>query len=130
MDLPITSWTAVILAVLYIVQTFSVIAKRRSGRIVHGDGGDKSTMKRIRGHGNSAEQIPLFLILLALSEAQIGHSTWLCILATAFILGRIGHAYYFLDIGATHYFRMYGMLLTLLSQIAATLTLAISLLSA
>lgn len=129
MDLPITSWTAVILAILYLAQTFSVIAKRRSGSIVHGDGDDKSMMKRIRGHGNSAEQMPIFLILMALSEASMGHSTWLCIIATLFILGRAGHAYYFLDVGATHHFRMFGMMFTLLSQIFITATLAVSLLA-
>ena len=45
-----------------------VITRRRSGRISHGDGGDGSFAKIIRGHANAAETIPMAIILLTLAE--------------------------------------------------------------
>ena len=48
--LPITTFTTLLLAAVYLLQTWSVIRERRSKGIVHGDNGDRSTQKRIRGH--------------------------------------------------------------------------------
>jgi len=123
----ITSLSAIILAAIYMVQTFSVIAKRRSDKIIYGDGGDNTMMKRMRGHGNSAEQMPIFLILLGLAEFHGLATSIAAILAGMFILGRLLHGYYFLDIGAHHSRRRIGMFLTLLGQIFVILCLAVSL---
>lgn len=127
MPLIITAWAAVILGALYSVLTFTVIYERRTKRIVHGDAGDKTVMKKIRGHSNAAEQIPLFLILLGLNEYVNGH--WIAaLLAMIFIAGRFAHAAYF-NFGPRHFhFRQFGMLGTLMGQNIAVIALGIGLL--
>ncbi|PIB23483.1 hypothetical protein BFP76_08025 [Amylibacter kogurei] len=125
----VTSATAVIMAIWMLAQTISVIKMRRSERIVHGDANNKTVMKRIRGHANNVEQAPLFLILLGLVEyQQMASCTVLAIIAALFVIGRLAHGYYFLDIGAKHTFRQYGMLATMIAQIAIILCLIIGLL--
>lgn len=125
MTLYLTSIFAVLIGMVYVVQTFAVIQKRRAHGIVHGDGANKSMLKRIRGHGNSAEQVPLFLILMTLLEAQsLAGPAFLAIVASVFLAGRIAHGLYFLDIGLTHHFRQFGMLATMLGQILFLIALA------
>jgi uncharacterized membrane protein YecN with MAPEG domain len=127
-SLPVTTFTTLLLAAVYLLQTWSVIRERRSKGIVHGDNGDRSTQKRIRGHANMAEQAPIFIIMLFLAEIQSRVSTeWLWGLSVWFILARLMHAYYFLDIGAHHKFRFWGMLITLATQLLAALTLVATL---
>jgi uncharacterized membrane protein YecN with MAPEG domain len=127
-SLPITTLLALFLAAIYLLQTWSVIRMRRSMRIVLGDDGNHSVQKRIRGHANMAEQAPIFVLLFLLAEIQCCVSTtWLWILGATFLTGRLIHAYYFLDIGAHHRFRFWGMLLTLICQFAAILTLVTTL---
>lgn len=117
-NLTITTYTALAMGIIYLGQTFSVIAQRRAQRIVHGDAGNKTMMKRIRGHANTAEQAPIFLILLGLIELQTAaFGTALAAIAALFVIGRMMHGYYFLDTGAHHYFRMFGMLATLIAQL-------------
>jgi len=117
LQLPITTTAAVAIAILFLVQTISVIRIRRREGIVHGDGGNKTALKRIRGHANTSEQAPMFLILLALCEVQnYGSTLILSVLAGLFVLGRILHAYYFLDIGANFKFRQFGMIGTLMGN--------------
>ena len=46
-----------------------------------GDGGSEVGIRRIRGHANAVETVPIFLILLGLSEG-LGTPGWvLCLLA-------------------------------------------------
>lgn len=130
-QLYITSLCALAVGLIYMAQTASVIKRRRGQRIVHGDAGDKTMMKRIRGHANTAEQAPIFLILLGLVEMQSATaSISLGTIAALFVIGRLMHGYYFLDTGAHHYFRMFGMMATLLAQVFVLLALLIILLNA
>ncbi|GLQ34542.1 hypothetical protein GCM10007939_08250 [Amylibacter marinus] len=130
LTLPVTVITATALAALYLAQTISVIIQRRRQRIAHGDAGDKTMMKRIRGHANTSEQVPLFLILLGLLELQSPpYKGLLCLVASLMVLGRILHGVYFLDIGAHFRYRQFGMLMTLLAYLAAILALACAILT-
>lgn len=127
-SLPITTLTTLLLAAVYLLQTWSVIRVRRTKGIVLGDNGDRTATKRIRGHANMAEQAPIFIIMIFLAEIQCCISTtWLWLLTGWFIAARLMHAYYFLDIGAHHQFRFWGMLLTLIAQFLAILTLVTTL---
>ncbi|MEM7241751.1 MAG: MAPEG family protein [Pseudomonadota bacterium] len=134
LPLTITSITAILLAALYVFQTFSVIAVRRSAGIPFGhgkDAEDRKLLKRARGHSNMAEQMPLFLILVGLMEFQgLMPASALIPLAALFVIGRALHAIYFLDIGLTHRLRLFGMLFTLIAQIIAVVLLGIGLLAA
>ncbi|MEM9716961.1 MAG: MAPEG family protein [Pseudomonadota bacterium] len=122
----VTGIAAVFLATLHLALTFHVIAKRRSDRIVHGDNDDKDMMKRIRGHANASEQIPIALITLGLAEWALP-GWWLIVIAALLVVGRYMHGIYFWTAGMPHQLRQFGMLMTLLAQIGATAVLAIGL---
>ena len=127
-SLPITTLLALLLAAIYLLQTWSVIRVRRSMKIVLGDDGNRSVQKRIRGHANMAEQAPIFIIPILLAEIQCCVSmAWLWVLGAVFFMGRVFHAYYFLDIGAHPRFRFWGMFLTLICHFAIILTLVLTL---
>ena len=130
MTLPITTLTATILAIIFIVQTFSVIAIRRSKGIAFGQGDaseNRHLLKRVRGHANMTEQMPIFLIMLGLLEFQgLSSNTVLHVLAGLFVFGRISHALYFLDIGFNYRFRTAGMIPSLLAQIGAAASLVLA----
>ncbi|PWE33744.1 hypothetical protein DDZ14_03510 [Maritimibacter sp. 55A14] len=126
--LPVSSAAALANGALYLLLTMSVILYRRSEKIVLGDGGDRVMLKRIRGQANAAEQIPVFLIVLALAEAAGAPGTLLAPVAAAFTLGRVSHAAYFAQSGLHWRFRFYGMLVTVLAQGVALLALATALL--
>lgn len=120
--LPITATAALILGALMLLLTINVVKGRRSMSIILGDNGDRSFMKKIRGHANAAEQIPMAIILLGLVEYLHGPA-YAMIIATFLIIGRLMHATYF-NVHGTHWrLRYYGMLLTLISQGLALIAL-------
>jgi uncharacterized membrane protein YecN with MAPEG domain len=120
--LAITAWSALILGALLLFLTYRVIGDRRSKKIVLGDAGDKAMIKKIRGHSNACEQIPMALILLGFVEYLQG-STYALIIAILLVTGRILHALYFSFDGINWRFRLVGMLMTLISQALALLAL-------
>ncbi|MEO1561915.1 MAG: MAPEG family protein [Pseudomonadota bacterium] len=122
----VTGYTTVALAIVHMALTFRVIGKRRSDKIIHGDADDKDMMKRIRGHANASEQIPIALITLGLAE-WVASGWWIIVIAIGFVTGRVMHGLYFAYHGFPHQFRVFGMLLTLVFQIAAIATLLIGL---
>ena len=129
MTLTITSFTAVLAGLLILMLTSKVIQLRRRDGVVLGDNNDRPLTKAIRGHANAVEQLPIALILLGLSEAQGAAAPALLGAAILLIVGRIMHAIYF-AIDGTHWrLRMYGMMLTLIAQIALIVILAATLLS-
>lgn len=52
--LPVTCVYAGLHAIEYLYLTFKVIGKRRSGKVPHGDGGDKVLARRIRVRQSAA----------------------------------------------------------------------------
>ncbi len=58
-----------------------------------GDGGADGMLRAIRAQGNFVEYTPMMLILAALLEMQGTTQLYLHLLCTAFLLGRIIHAY-------------------------------------
>ena len=73
----VTPLYAGLLALLFLALSFRVVFHRRDRKINLGDGGDSEMQRRIRGHGNFAEYVPLILLLMLLLE--IGGTTpiWL-----------------------------------------------------
>ncbi|MEH6359802.1 MAG: MAPEG family protein [Amylibacter sp.] len=118
----ITAWSSLILGTLLLVMAFRVSSHRRSKSILLGDQGDKIILKKIRGHCNATEQIPMALILLGLVEYLQG-GTYALIIAVILIAGRLMHATYFSFDGTTWRFRVYGMVLTYSAYILALLAL-------
>jgi len=118
----VTAWASLVLGTLMLYQTLRVSFHRRAQGIILGDEGDHIIIKKIRGHGNATEQIPMALILLGFVEYLQG-STYACIIASTLILGRLLHATYFNFEGMHWRLRFFGMMLTLISQIMALLAL-------
>jgi uncharacterized protein len=87
----ITAATAVVLAVLQMLLMLPIAVGRRKYRVGLGDGGNAVMVRRIRMHGNLAENAPLFLILLALTEATGQWGTFVPIVAAAFVVFRLLH---------------------------------------
>ena len=71
--------------------------------------------RNIRAHGNFSEYVPLFLILLFLTEhLEIISFSYLIILCFIFLYGRIAHAICFAFFDYNPFLRISGMLCTYL----------------
>jgi len=91
--LPITLTIAGAAAILLVWLAARVSRLRRHYKIGLGDNGNEALLRRIRAHANYAENMPVFLILLALLELA-GANRWaLWAAGIAFILARIVHAF-------------------------------------
>ena len=86
-----TAYYAALFALFYLGLSGWVMARRLSGNVLHGDGGDADLQKRIRSQGNFSEYVPIALILIALLEGRgAGHGTVQGLLI-ALLIGRILH---------------------------------------
>jgi len=128
MILPITSMTAIFAGLLILLLTMKVVQIRRRDGVVLGDNDNRTLAKAIRGHANAVEQLPIALILMGLSEAQGAALSVLTTVALVLIIGRTMHAVYFAVHGTHWRLRMYGMMLTLIAQIALVVILTATLL--
>ena len=93
MILPITLTIAGAAAILHVWLSLRVSRLRRPLKIGVGDGGNEVLLRRMRAHGNFAENMPLFLVLLGFVELAVGKSLWLWAAAIVFVLARIAHAF-------------------------------------
>ncbi|WP_156677768.1 MAPEG family protein [Sphingomonas profundi] len=84
---------------------------RLAAKVSVGDGGHPQLLARMRAQANFVEYTPFFLILLGLIELAHGSATWLWLVAIAYILARIAHAFG-MDRAAPNPFRMIGILAT------------------
>lgn len=87
----VTGLYAGILALVYMVLSINVVARRVSYKMPYGDGGDSRLAKAVRIHGNFAEYVPFALILMALYEMQAGSMYTLHIVGCALIVARFLH---------------------------------------
>lgn len=121
LDLPITTFAASVLTLWLVVLSARVIQRRMASTTSLGDGGDPVLERRIRAHGNLAENAPLFLILLALAEIQ-GAAFWVCAgLAAVFLAGRLSHGYALAFTKKNMRARFYGMVLTFTGLVGAAI---------
>jgi len=93
MILPIALTAAGAAALLHIWLSIRVSHIRRTQKILHGDGGSPAMLRRMRAHGNYAENAPIFLVLLALLELAGGRPEFLWAATIVFFLSRIFHAF-------------------------------------
>ena len=113
MILPITLTLAGAATLLHIWLAARVSRVRRQFKIGLGDGGNEGLLRRIRAHGNYVENLPIFLILVALLELAGGDRRILWAAGIAFILARIVHAFG-MDSPARLRLRMIGMIVSTL----------------
>lgn len=89
----VTSLYAAIAAVLLIILSVGVILGRVKARALIGDGGQEMLARRIRAQGNFVEYTPLFLIVMAMAEAEGLSNNALHAAGAVFMVGRFMHAY-------------------------------------
>lgn len=107
----ITPLYAGILAILFLVLSYRVVQQRGHG-VSLGDGGDQALLRRIRGHGNFAEYVPIILIMLGMLELS-GARPWLLhVLGVTLVVARFLHAYALSFTESWKFGRFYGTLLT------------------
>jgi uncharacterized membrane protein YecN with MAPEG domain len=121
-SIEITLLFAAIFGVIQVILTLRVGRYRMSNHINVGDGGDKELLKRIRGHGNFIETVPMALLLLLLNELNGLADTYLIILASTLLVARLLH-YSALALGGPQILRPVGMIGTLLTILASSLLL-------
>ena len=104
----ISALYASLLALLVVILGMVVIRLRQSLRVGVGDGGNHDLARAIRVHGNAVENIPLFLLLLALYEINRGNITLLHVFGAAFFVSRVLHAWGLLVSGGASPGRLAG----------------------
>ena len=88
----VTPIYAGILAILFFVLSVRVVQGRGKG-ISLGDGGDVVLQRRIRGHGNFAEYVPLILLMMAMLELSRFSIYLLHALGATLVAARLLHGY-------------------------------------
>ncbi len=122
--MPVTSLYAALVAMLFLVLSWRVIARRRSQKVSLGDGDDRALRRRIRAQANCSEYAPLGLILLGFAESLdtpvwVLHGLGLMLLA-----GRVMHGLALTRETPSMLLRQAGMLLTLIMLGLSALGLA------
>ena len=113
MILPISLTIAGAAAILHIWLSTRVVRARLPHKINVGDGGNEAVMRRMRAHANYAENMPIFVILLALTELAGGNEWVLWGAGIAFILSRLAHGFG-MDGGSLGRWRSIGITLNIL----------------
>ena len=108
------------LAIWFLVLSIRVIQGRMGpGNPSLGDGGNPMLLRRIRGHANFAEYVPLTLVLMGFLELS-GLPGWvLHVLGATLLAGRLLHGY---ALSFTQHFlfgRTAGIFLTFVSLLVA-----------
>lgn len=126
MPVTITPLYAGLLGLLLLVLSFRVSMQRRRHMVSLGDGGQPALQAAIRVQANFVEYVPLALVLLALLELTGQPPAVLHVLGAALFLGRILHAQGLTsNPGGKSFGRMWGVLLTWLMLLAASLLLVL-----
>lgn len=87
-----TGLFAAALMLMQMVLMGLVIKQRGTSDVLIGDGGVDAMQQAVRAHGNFIENAPTFLIGLALIELMVGANTWVIVMGSVFVLGRLLHA--------------------------------------
>ncbi|MDE8654121.1 MAPEG family protein [Novosphingobium album (ex Liu et al. 2023)] len=86
---------------------------RAAEKILHGDGGNPALMRRMRAQANFIEYTPIVLILIAAIEMTGKGGTWLAIVGSLYMLGRVLHGFG-MDNPGPNPWRMIGVMATML----------------
>lgn len=118
MLVPVTAIYGALLALFLVILTIPVIKLRQGLRVGLGDGGQTSLQQAMRAHGNAAEFIPLFIVLLAVYEINHAPAIALHIFGVVFILSRLAHASGLYQTSGASLGRVAGMIGTLAALVA------------
>lgn len=113
MGLAVTTFYAGLCALIFFWLALKVIGRRRGAKISLSDGGDDALQRLTRAHGNAAEWMPVFLILLAGVESLGAPGYVLHLVGAPFVVGRFLHGWHFVTARSDFGFRVIGMHLTI-----------------
>ena len=123
----LTAATAIALAVLQMFLMLYTARGRGKYKAGLGDGGSDPLLRRIRMHGNLAENAPIFLILLGLTEMTGQWAAWVPWLALAFAIVRLSHLTGLAISAGPTPFRFVGVVGTVAIDICLCVLLALTL---
>ena len=89
--LPITLTAAGAAALLNMWLAIRSGRVRVAEKVLMGDGGNAQLIAAMRAQANFVEYTPFVLILIAGIELAIGSTTWLWIVSSVYLLGRVAH---------------------------------------
>lgn len=89
MYIPITGFATAFCGLLLVLLSVRISLLRIRLKVALGDGDNPELRRAIRAHGNTAEQAPIFLLMSACYEIQVGASGFLTSLVAVFLLGRL-----------------------------------------
>lgn len=102
MTLPLyTAALGAFVIVLQVALMLSVGMHRTRGQFI-GIGDDRDLERKVRRHGNLAENSGLFLVVIALLEMLVGQTTYVLVLCLAFAGARAFHALGFSSMAGSH----------------------------
>jgi uncharacterized membrane protein YecN with MAPEG domain len=108
----ITALYAGLLALLFLVLSARVVQMRGKGMPSLGDGGNEQLLRRIRGHANFAEYVPMLLVMLAILENGGLPATWVHALGASLVVARVLHGYALSFTPGFKFGRLWGTTLT------------------
>jgi len=113
----ITPLYAGLLAIWFLALSIRVVQQRGHG-VSLGHGDDAVLLRRIRGHGNFAEYVPLILLMMALLELG-GLRGWLLhVIGVTLVVARVLHGVALSYSEKWRFGRFYGTLLTFVLLLA------------
>jgi len=122
MAIPVTAALAAFCGLLLVGLGSRVSLLRLRHKIAFGDGGNPALLRAIRTHGNTAEHVPIFLLLALALELTGGTTGYLVGVAALFVVARVLFTVGVLGRGL-HLLRMAGALFTYLAQLLLALAL-------
>ena len=114
----VTPLYAGLLAILFLVLSIRVVQLRGTG-ISLGDGGNPAMLRRIRGHANFAEYVPLILLMMAMLELSKFSIYLLHAMGITLFVARLLHAYALSFTEKFKFGRFWGTLLTYIVMVIA-----------
>lgn len=93
MPLAITGFYAGCIALWFLILSARIITYRRKEGVSLGDNGDRMLQRRIRAQGNTAEYVPIALVLLAALELNGGPAWLIHVLGFTLMAGRLAYGY-------------------------------------
>ena len=96
-----TAWLAAFLVVFQVLLMFNVGTQRAKGLAI-GIGDDRDLERRVRRHGNLAENSGLFLAAIGILEIIAGQTTYVLAIAAGFAVARLLHAAGFSSLAGSH----------------------------
>lgn len=103
MEFPaVSATTAGLLLIMQQLLMLSVGMYRQKSKQPSGYGTDLNMERLSRRHGNLAENAAIFVVTLALLELNVGSTTIVIALATAFLVARLAHAIGFSSLAGSH----------------------------